>query len=95
MSSDTPNTPTQESAIEFPCDFPVKAMGLASESLHLTVLEIVRKHAPDTADAALKTRPSSNGKYVSVTVTVYATSQAQLDAIYTDLSANERILMAL
>ncbi|HEX22492.1 MAG TPA: DUF493 domain-containing protein [Chromatiales bacterium] len=87
--------PPRDSAIEFPCDFPVKAMGLASKTLHLTVLEIVRKHAPDTADTALKTRPSSNGKYVSVTVTVHATSQTQLDAIYTDLTASEQVLMAL
>ncbi len=85
----------QDSAIEFPCDFPVKAMGLASENLHLTVMEIVRRHAPETDDAALKTRPSSNGKYLSVTVTVHATSQQQLDAIYTDLSAHEQVLMAL
>ncbi len=90
----TPKKP-QDSAIEFPCDFPVKAMGLASETLHLTVLEIVRKHAPDTEDTALKTRDSSGGKYVSVTVTVHATNQAQLDAIYTDLTASEQILMAL
>ncbi len=90
----TPKTP-RDSAIEFPCDFPVKAMGLASENLHLTVLEIVRKHAPDTVDTALKTRPSSSGKYLSVTVTVRATSQQQLDAIYTDLSTHEQVLMAL
>ncbi len=91
------NTPTNsgDSTIEFPCDFPIKAMGLASETLHATVMEIVCKHAPDTEGTALKTRPSSNGKYLSVTVTVRATSQAQLDAIYMDLSACEQILMAL
>ena len=85
----------QDSAIEFPCDFPVKAMGLASENLRLAVMEIVRRHAPETDDAALKTRSSSNGKYLSVTVTVHATSQQQLDAIYTDLTAHEQVLMAL
>jgi len=85
----------QNSAIEFPCDFPVKAMGLASETLHATVMDIVRTHAPDSANTAFKTRPSSNGKYISVTVTVHATSQAQLDAIYTDLTACEQVLMAL
>lgn len=95
MSTDTPKDPTQESALTFPCDFPVKAMGLTSDTLHITILEIVRKHAPDTDDAALKTRPSSNGKYISVTVTVRATSKNQLDAIYLDLTACEHVLMAL
>ena len=90
----TPKNP-QDSAIEFPCDFPVKAMGLASETLHAAVMEIVCKHAPDTEATALKTRPSSNGKYISMTITVRATSQAQLDAIYTDLTACEQVLMAL
>ena len=90
----TPQNP-QDGAIEFPCDFPVKAMGLATDSLHTTVMEIVCKHAPDTETSTLKTRPSSNGKYLSVTVTVRATSQAQLDAIYTDLSTCEQVLMAL
>lgn len=90
----TPQNP-QDGAIEFPCDFPVKAMGLATEILHATVMEIVCKHAPDTEAAALKTRPSSNGKYLSVTITVRATNQAQLDAIYMDLSACEQILMTL
>ena len=90
----TPKNP-QDSAIEFPCDFPVKAMGEAGKDLHATVMEIVRKHAPDTENSALKSRDSSGGKYVSVTVTVHATSQQQLDAIYTDLSAHEQVLMAL
>ncbi len=90
----TPTTP-QDSIIDFPCDFPVKAMGLAGDELHATVLEIIRRHAPDTRDEAIKSRPSSGGKYLSVTVVVRATSQAQLDAIYTELSAHEQILMAL
>ena len=90
----TPENP-QDSIIQFPCDFPVKAMGLTSDTLHGTVMDIVRKHAPETDDAALKTRPSSNGKYISVTVTIRATSQEQLDAIYMDLTACEHVLMAL
>jgi len=86
---------SRDSAIEFPCDFPIKAMGLAGHALHDTVKEIVRRHAPDTADEAFKSRGSSGGKYVSITVTVRATSQQQLDAIYTELSACEKVMMAL
>jgi len=82
-------------AMEFPCEFPIKAMGLASETLHSTVLEIVQRHAPEAGDHALKSRPSANGKYVSVTVTINATSREQLDAIYLDLTACNQVLMAL
>lgn len=86
---------THESAIEFPCDFPIKAMGLARGNFELTVLEIVRRHAPDLAEGAIKRRSSSNGKYLSVTVTIRAENKDQLDAIYMDLTACEKILMAL
>jgi putative lipoic acid-binding regulatory protein len=85
----------EESAIEYPCQFPIKAMGLASASLHLTILEIVQRHAPEADTGAIKSRPSSNGKYVSITVTITAENRAQLDAIYTDLTACEHVLMAL
>ena len=86
---------SEESAIEYPCEFPIKAMGLATASLHLTVLEIVQRHAPDADENTLKSRPSSNGKYVSITVTITAQNRPQLDAIYTDLSACEHVLMTL
>jgi putative lipoic acid-binding regulatory protein len=84
-----------ESAIKYPCEFPIKAMGLASTSLQLTILDIVQRHAPEADDSKLKSRPSSNGKYLSITVTITAQSREQLDAIYTDLSACEHVLMAL
>jgi len=88
-------TDKKESAIEFPCKFPIKAMGLASFDLALTVFEIVIQHAPDTPRGAVKTRESSNGKYISITVTVNAQSQDQLDAIYQALTDHEHVMMAL
>jgi putative lipoic acid-binding regulatory protein len=84
-----------ESAIQFPCDFPIKAMGLASYNLEVIVFDIVTQHAPDTSKNALKTRESSNGKYISITVTVNAQNQAQLDAIYQALTDHEHVMMAL
>jgi len=84
-----------ESAIQFPCDFPIKAMGLASFDLKVIVFDIVTQHAPDTPKDAVKTRASSNGKYISITVTINAQNQAQLDAIYQALTDHEHIMMAL
>ena len=84
-----------ESAIQFPCVFPIKAMGLASYDLELIVFEIVTRHAPDTTKQAVKKRESSNGKYISITVTVNAQSQDQLDAIYQALTDHEYVMMAL
>ncbi len=90
---DTPDN--NKPIMEFPCEFPIKAMGLASETLHRVVLGIVQRHAPEADKHTLKSRPSSNGKYISVTITINAKSRAQLDAIYLDLTACEQVLMAL
>ncbi len=87
-----------ETLLEFPCHFPIKAMGLHGTDgidFEALVIELVRRHAPDLGEAAIKTRPSSGGKYLSVTVTVHATSREQLDNIYRELSACEQVMMAL
>ena len=84
-----------ESLLEFPCDFPIKAMGLAVQDFERRVTELVRRHAPDLGEGAVRSRPSQGGKYLAVTITVRATSRAQLDAIYQELSNCETVLMAL
>jgi putative lipoic acid-binding regulatory protein len=85
----------QESPLKFPCEFPIKAMGKADCELDIIVVGIIRKHAPDLTEGAVYTRDSTAGNYVSVTVTVNATSRKQLDAIYQDLVDCEAVIMAL
>lgn len=87
--------PDAESLLEFPCAFPIKAMGLADDELELLVVSIVRRHVPDLGEGAVKTRASGKGKYIAVTVTINATSQQQIDAVYRDLSAEDAIMLAL
>jgi len=85
----------RESLFEFPCTFSVKAMGLATDDFDMLVVEIVNRHVLQLSEGAVKTRTSSGGKYVSVTITFEASSKAQLDAIYQDLTDHERVLMSL
>lgn len=85
----------EESPLQFPCEFPIKAMGKNDCDLDMVVVEIVRRHVPDLAEGAVKSRPSAQGRYVSVTVVVNATSREQLDAIYQDLVDCESVIMAL
>ena len=85
----------EESILEFPCKFPIKAMGKADRDFDALVVELVRRHAPDFNDATVKTRYSRAGRYISVTVTISARSREQLDNIYRELTAHERILVAL
>ena len=84
-----------DSLFNFPCEFPIKAMGKSDCNLDMIVVEIVRRHAPDLSEGATRTRASANGNYLSVTVTVTATSRRQLDAIYQDLVDCEAVIMAL
>jgi putative lipoic acid-binding regulatory protein len=84
-----------ESPLKFPCEFPIKAMGKADSEFDITVAEIVRRHAPDLSEGAIRTRASGQGNYLSVTVVINATSRVQLDAIYQDLVDCEDVIMAL
>lgn len=86
---------SEETLLEFPCQFAIKAMGKTDVELDLLVIGIVRRHAPDFGENAVKTRPSKDGNYLAVTVTIEATSKQQLDAIYQDLSNHPHVLMAL
>ena len=90
-----PMSPSDESALQFPCNFPIKAMGLADEGFDALVVGIVRRHAPDIGEGAVEARTSSGGKYLAVTVSIQARSREQLDAIYRDLVACEQVLYAL
>jgi len=85
----------EETLLEFPCQFPIKAFGLSGETLEIAVLEIVNRHVDDLAENAIKTNASKNAKYTSITVMIRATSKKQIDNIYLDLTACEHVVMAL
>ena len=88
-------TTDADSLLEFPCDFPIKAMGDTGADFPSLVAGLVRRHAPDLDDSRLISRFSSGGRYQSVTVTVRAVSRQQLDAIYLDLTGHERVVWVL
>lgn len=85
----------QQTLLEFPCKFPVKAMGRDQNDFEALVTEIVLEHAVLYAGEKVTINASSSGKFISVTVTIEALSKDQLDRIYQDLTACEHVLMAL
>lgn len=85
----------EESVIEFPCDFPIKMMGRDTPEFRLTARTLIEKHVGPIGDDAIKFNLSGKGNFVSVTVTVTASSQQQLDDIYRDASGHDDVLMAL
>ena len=94
MTSQQPK-PTESSLLEFPCRFPVKAMGRQSDEFEPLVTRIVCAHAELWPDEPVRSLPSKAGNFVSVTAVIEARSQQQLDAIYQALTDCEHVLMAL
>ncbi len=86
---------SEETLLKFPCDFPIKMMGRDTPEFVAMARALVENHAGPLSDEAIQTAQSRNGRFVSVTVTISATSQQQLDNIYRDVSAHDDVLMAL
>ena len=87
--------PTRQTLIEYPCDFPIKVMGARVDGFAQAVIEVVLRHAPDFEPAGAEMRPSSNGNYLAVTCTFRALSQAQVDAMYRELTAHPMVKVVL
>ena len=84
-----------ETLLKFPCDFPIKAMGRDTPEFHATVRELVEAHTGQLDDDRIQAALSRNGRFVSITITVNAQSQEQLDDIYRAITAHDDVLMAL
>jgi hypothetical protein len=86
---------SEESLLEFPCSFPIKMMGRNTPEFRDTVRVLVERHTGPMNDEAIQDAVSRNGNFVSITITVIALSQQQLDDIYRDVSSHDDVLMAL
>jgi uncharacterized protein len=91
-------SPTQavtETGLKFPTAFPIKIMGLRADGFAQAVVQVVQRHAPDFDAATLEMRASREGKYLSVTATINATSREQLDNLYRELTSHPMVTMVL
>jgi uncharacterized protein len=81
--------------MQFPCEFPIKMMGRDQPEFREAAIAVVERHAGRVEEDAVRMAASSNGNFLSITVTITATSREQLDNIYRDLTDDEQILVAL
>lgn len=88
-------TEVRDSLLVFPCDFPVKIMGEYTEDFTPLIIEIVCRHDPQFDRDTVEIRASGKGRYLSLTCTVRAHSQAQLDALYRELTGHPRVKIVL
>ena len=92
---DTPLPPPAESPLQFPTAFPIKVMGLTRDGFAQAIVAVVHRHAPEFDPSTVEMRTSSRGKYLSLTCTITATSRAQLDDLYRELTAHPMVVMVL
>lgn len=84
-----------ESPLKFPTEFTIKVFGEMAPDFEQFIYELIRPHAPTLSGGAIQSRISENGKYLSLSVTLYVHSREQLDNIYRALTSSPRVLMAL
>lgn len=85
----------QPSLLNFPEKFPIKILGANDSIFSEVVKRIITNHVDQADLLTWQKNQSRQGNYLSITVTIMAQSQQQLDAIYIDLTANPHVKMAL
>lgn len=81
--------------IEFPCDYVIKVIGDSAPDFLEFVVEVVEQHAPGICEEHISVNKSSNGRFSSVQLTIVATGEPQLKALFEDLKASGRVHMVL
>jgi uncharacterized protein len=85
----------EKSLIEYPCVFPIKVFGETQQGFAQAVMEVVLRHDPDFKPDSIEMKSSRQGRYISLTCTVRATSREQLDALYQALCDTPQVVMVL
>ena len=86
---------TDDPRIEFPCDYPIRVIGVQHATFREQVVAIARRHAPDLADASVNVQQSRDGTYCSVRFTIVATGEDQLKAMHRALMDEPGVRMVL
>jgi uncharacterized protein len=88
--SESPDSP-----LEFPCNYPVKAMVRTSAEARTAVLTVISRHSDFCHRDDVRIRPSRNGRFESITVTITVNSREQLEKIYAEVRALNEVVMTL
>lgn len=84
-----------DSLIEYPSDFPIKVMGATRDDFAATIVDVVLQFDPTFHAGRMEVRPSAQGNYTGLTVTVRATSRVQLDDLYRALSGHPMVKIVM
>ena len=88
-------TPAAQSLLTFPCEFPLKVLGAHVEGFVEAVVEVARRFDPGLDAGRVQTRPSREGRWLGITLTITATSREQLDDLYRALTSHPMVRVVL
>jgi putative lipoic acid-binding regulatory protein len=97
MSDPSPSSVTGErtTLIEFPCDFPIKVMGIYDPGFVPSLVELAKQFDPQFNPDSITLRASRNGTYQGATLTIRALNQTQLDGLYRCLTQHPLVKVVL
>lgn len=81
--------------IEFPCEYPIKVLGVSCDSFQSVVVEVFERHSPGFDQETITVKSSGKGTFTSLTITITATGPAQLEALHQDLLATGLVKMVI
>lgn len=86
-----PMTVQNIEAWELPRTHTFKVLGDMHHPLAQVTATIVSRHSPSFDPSTMTMRPSSGGKYLSLTIDVYLETHEQINALYADFNAAPEI----
>ncbi|MDB2613674.1 DUF493 domain-containing protein [Chlamydiales bacterium] len=81
--------------LAFPCIGPLKVIGPNDPQFIEDVLKHLSKHLGEILEGEWKTKESKEGKYLSLTVSVYFSDREMFDAIHKEVKSVPRVVMVL
>ena len=81
--------------IEFPCDYPIKVLGVNSEGFEAVITDVFHLHAPGFDEETVRIKVSRKGTFNSFNITITATGTDQLEALHRDLLATGLVKMVI
>jgi putative lipoic acid-binding regulatory protein len=80
---------------QFPSAYSLKAIGKSEGDFEDVIYSILLKHIPSFDRTGMTSRLSRDGNYLSVTISFNAESKEQVESLFKELNAHERVIIVL
>jgi len=86
---------TNKKVLKFPCDYKIRVFVKTDIKLKQNIFKIVEKYTGALHKNQISEKLSSKGSYMSINISIIATSRLQLDNIENDLKNCNDVLYVL